>query len=179
VLSVPRSLHAKRVGTVSVEQLGAARTAFADNRLDARERQLQLHGLRRGEYEKAALRGLRLHRIHAQLDPFDGRRGRMAGQVEPQQFQKRFSIERWRRQPQRAFMRGAGFQLQVQAQLISGQPARGQPRGEAVEQARQQELKRLQQFHRIFQLELFFKPRRLLERRQLALRFPARQLAQS
>jgi len=68
--------------------------------------------------------------------------------------------------------------MQPQAQLVGGQPARGQPRGEAVEQARQQEFERLQQLYRIFQLELFFKPRWLFERRQLALRFAARQLAQ-
>ena len=98
---------------MGVEQLGAARAAFADDRLNARQRQLQFHRLRRGEHEKAALRGLRLHGVHAQLDPFDGRRGRMAGQIEPQQFQKRFAVERRRRQPQRAFVSGAGFEMQV------------------------------------------------------------------
>jgi hypothetical protein len=164
---------------VGIEQFGAAGAAFADDRLDAGQRQFQLHWLGRGEHEQAALRGLRLHGVHAQLDPFNGRRGRMRRYVEPQQFQKRFSIERRRRQPQRAFINGAGFQMQMEAQLIGGEAACGQPCGEAVEQARQQEFERLQQLHRIFQLELFFESRRLFERKQLALRFPARQLAQA
>jgi hypothetical protein len=163
---------------VSVEDFGSAHASFAHDGLDARQRQLQFHRLRRHRHKQAALGSLRLHRFDGEPDMHDGRGRRMRRQIELQQLQKRFGIERRHGQPQRALMRGAGFQLQPQPQLIGGQAARGQAYRQPVDEPRQHEGQRLQQLHRILQLQLVFETERLGKRRQLALGFAARQLAQ-
>ena len=88
-----------------------------------------------------------------------GAGGGLRFQIQLQQLQKRLGIERGHRQPQRALVRRAVFELQPQPQFVGGQRARGQPRGQAVQQARQQERQRLQQFHRIIQLDFVFETR--------------------
>ncbi len=169
----------KASGAVGVEQLRGADPVFAHDGFDARQGQLQLHRLGRGGDEQAALRGLRLHRVHRHPDVHDGRGGRVRGQIELQQLQKRFGIERRHGQAQGALVGGAVFQLEPQAQLVGGQRAGGQAGGQSVDQARQQEGQRLQQFHRVIQLDFVFETERVFERQQLALGFAAGQFAQA
>jgi len=134
-----------------------------------------------GEHEKCALCGLRLHWIHAQLDPFEWCRGGWPARSRPQQFQKRFAVEATA--PAAVNVRcvsGAGFEMQVQAQLkLVGQPGAWPARVvRPFSRRASKEFERLQQLYRIFQLELFFKPRRLFSGVSLRSASPRRQLAQ-
>ena len=78
-----------------------------------------------------------------------------------------------------AFVRAAGFQFEAQAELIGGETAGGQTRGQSVDQSGQQKGQRLQQLHWIIQLDLVFEIERLCNRKQFAIAFAARQFAQA
>ena len=125
------------------------------------------------------LRGLRLHRVHPHPDVHD--RAPAAGS------RARSSCSSFRNAlvssdgTGRRSVRSCvprGFELEAEAQLVGGEAAGGQARGQSVDQARQQEGQRLQQFDGIFQFDLVFEPQRIFERQQLAVRFAARQFAQ-
>ena len=80
---------------------------------------------------------------------------------------------------QGALVRRARLQFQAQAEFVGGQAARGEARNEAVQQTREQEGERLQQFHGVLEFDLLFEAERLLDGHELALRLATRQFAQA
>src|ERR1035441_6800466 len=121
----------------------------------------------------------RLPRVDAHPQVDDGAVGRMGFQIELQQFEERLGIERGDRQAQTAFVSTAGLQFETQAEFVGGQAARGQTRGLSVDQARQQEGERLQQFDGVIELDGVFKMERIGERKQLAVAFAAGEFAEA
>ena len=170
--------YGRRPGDACIRARGA-HAIRADDRFDARDGQLQFHRLGRGRNEEAALRGLRLHRVHRHADVHDGRGGGCASRSSCSSFKNALassegtgsrSVRSWVERFSRS---------QSQAQFVGGEGAGGQAGGQSVDQAGQQERQRLEQFHGIIQLDFVFEAERIVEREQLALRFSARQFAQA
>ena len=88
-----KSLHAKTLGTIRVQQFQRSNFVFANDSRNARQCELKFFRLRRRRKKKAALRRAWPHRLRPQMNFEDRSSRRMRIQIKLQQLEENFGIQ--------------------------------------------------------------------------------------